>query len=339
MVSATAAPAALAQGAETEPVRVAGPVEIDNPRDAMDWAVNGAQVLATLAALAALLFLARQVAGARSDADSQRALAFQERYTSREFSRIISPLLAFFAVDDAADCVDKIRAEMTSPHAEAQILPRTPRDPSAPQACVNDIQHVMAFFEDLGTAHEKKLLNRDVVLLSFGNTIVQMFMVAWWYVCWERGGRPGDEMKMYLEFERLALWLMKKEEQFASFEPNPHVRLLVLPRDGRHAGWGTWEVCRDLSKALSEYLNGGGVTDIAAVRTRVGQIIETLLPKAGDDLFDTVIAIPPRVDVEAKVWAKQRDEAALILDQLGGLDARQARMLVDQLPAGHVATT
>src|SRR4051794_30871221 len=119
--------------AQTTPVQIEQPVRVDNVHDLLDWLVAAAQIVASLSALAALIFLALQVKGARDDANAQRALAFQEKYTSREFSRIVSPVLAYLRVDGAADCIDKIRAHRTAAHAEAKCLLRTPRDAAAPQ--------------------------------------------------------------------------------------------------------------------------------------------------------------------------------------------------------------
>jgi hypothetical protein len=331
-VGATPTPTPTSAAAVTEPV------EVNTNPDAIDWSVAAAQVLASLAALAALLFLASQVKRAkeqishtREAAKAERALAFQERYTSREFSRMVSPVLAFFTTTDAADCVDKIRGEVTAPHAEAKCLPRTPRNPDAPHACINDLAHVLSFFEDLGTAHDKELINRDVLLLSFGNAPVQIFMAAWWYIAWERGGGLGTDTKLHLEFENLVRWLIEAEAEFAEMTPNVAARLMVLPHDDQVANWSTWQLCRDLSNAFSNYPAPTPETHVAAVTAAVEKVVGEPAYDDAESLFGDVIPVPPGLDVDPEAWSDERERAQRLQRLLAGRDPQKVALLVAEL--------
>jgi hypothetical protein len=322
----------------TPPAPITEPIEVNTSPDAFDWWIAGAQMLASLAALAGLLFLASQVkrakeqiSDARDAAKAERALAFQQRFTSREFSRIVSPVLAFFNTTDAADCVDKVRGEVTSPHAEDPCLPRTPRHPGAPHACINDVAHVLSFFEDLGTAHDEELINRDVLRLSFGNAPVQIFMAAWWYIAWEREGGLGTDTSLYLEFEKLVRWLLANEPEFSEFTPNLAARLIVLPRDERGASWATWELCRDLSHALSEYRAPTPETHVAAAAAAVEKVVGEPADGVADSLFGAVIPVPPGLDVDPVAWAEEREHARRLQDLLAGLDPHVIAVIIGEL--------
>jgi hypothetical protein len=321
--------------ARSAPVTIEQPVKIDNVHDTLDVLVAGAQIVASLAALVALLFLARQVKGARDDNNAQRALSFQERFTSREFSRIVSPVLAYFRVTGASDCVAKIKGEMTAPHAEAPCLPRTPRDLNAPRPCLNDVSHVLGFFEDVGTAHGRKLVDRHVLLHSFGGNAVQVLMAAWWYIAWLRDNDLSGETKLFDEFQCLVKWLLEREKEFGVFDPAGASCILVLPNNGKHAGDGVWDVCAKLSDALTRCRGRRSERSVEHVRRQVAGVVDTLMPKVGVELFESVIIVPPGLDFEARPWKKERVSAEAIHDLITGLDARQARALalkLEQLP-------
>ena len=189
---------------------------------------------------------------------------------------------------------------------------------------MNDVDHVLGFFEDLGTARNCALLDDEVFVRSFGHAPVQIFMEAWWYICWARHGELGHESRIFGEFEKMVRWL-RATASFAD-TPNPAIRLLVLPSDPETAGWGAWNLCRDLSKALSEYPAMG----TQSVREGVGATIRPLVATGATGLFSEVVAVPP-LDVGTEDWTTELEEATRLLDHLQKLDPSGVRTLIQRL--------
>jgi hypothetical protein len=230
--------------------QVREPVEIDDPKGFLDVLVVLAQVIAALVALATLLLLYRQVLAAKEqivalnkqiedagkNAKIERSLAFQQRFTGREFRTGGSLFTAYLDVDDARDAVEKIRAWQTAPHAEDPSLPRSPRDPGAPCPSKNEILQVLDFFEDLGTAFNAEQIAQEELVKSFGSTPVEIYTIGWWFLCWRRRGAPVAETELYEEFAQLVTTIRAKKPDLLEEKPKSSVRLLAIP-----SGTNGWE--------------------------------------------------------------------------------------------------
>jgi hypothetical protein len=330
---------------DATPVRIDGRVETDNHPDLFDWIVAVVQGGATMAAVVGLLLLRRQVraakdqiaaaeiqiSGARDDANAQRSLAFQEQYTGRDFRKVASLCLAYLDAEDAADCIQKIRAAASSPYAECPCLPRSPRDASAPQPCVNDIEQVFGFFEALGTAHNAGLVEKEVLLRSFGSVPVQMFTTGWWHISLVRGGRMLPDTDYYSEFEGLVRWLREQDEELLTMEPNPSVRLLALPLDAERAEWGDWDICERLSKAMSDRLAADRAARTTEVLVEIGCTAAPFPRIEGVELVGRVIAVAPRLDMPVEAWRGELDDADTIVRRLRGVDADGIEAVISAL--------
>jgi hypothetical protein len=252
---AVAAPSQNTSGRGSEngiPVRIDGPVRTDSSRDAFSILVG----VVTVVGVPLLLY---QIRSARQEGRSQRTRAIQERYFSREWQTTAGLTLAFLTVDNSGDCVDKIQAWHARSHAEQACLPRTPkRDPKAPRPSVRDVQLIMEFFEDLGTAYNRREIVRGVVHDSFCTPPIQIFTTGWWYICWRRKGRllgEGAEdrwtsLKRVARSikpqsgERLGSWLKR------AVYPNTWLR---GGRWERNRGEGLWAQFEQTTRSLREH--------------------------------------------------------------------------------------
>lgn len=334
--------AAATAAAETS-VQIDGPVQVDNVPDGFDIVIGIAQIIAAVVALVGIPLLIRsvghtrdqvtyakeQISHARADAQFQRALMYQDHYTSREFRAIASRMLAYVDADDAADAVVKLRAWELAGHAEAACLPRSPRDPRAPQPCKNDVLQVLGFFEVLGTSFNSKQIDRDVLERSFGTIPTQILCTAWWHLCWLRDGRMRDETQLYVQFQDLVTALRRDREDLQEMTPNAKIRLLALPPAGAQAS--TWRLAAQLSSALSARLAAGDSCARVLTDVRCAKLGIRVDAAARAGLISQVILVPPTIDVTARDWAAQRRAADQLVEPLGALDASELQRLVAKL--------
>lgn len=106
-----------------------------------------AQIGATVVAFLGLFFLGFQIRSQRSDERAGWTLSYQATYNDRAFRTVASKCTGFFDADDAADCVNKIRAIGVATWADDPSLRRTPPTTDAARASTNDLRHVLGFFE------------------------------------------------------------------------------------------------------------------------------------------------------------------------------------------------
>ena len=160
-------------------MRLDQPVRVEDEKDALDNWVAVAQIITA----AGVPFLAWQILGARGEGRRQRTRGFQERYLEREFQKTASLTVAYLDATDVEDCVEKVRAYARRGYVADPCLPRTPRarDGDVPNPSALDVAQVMGFFEDFGTAYNRRDLDREVVRDSFSRTPVQIFSIGWWY--------------------------------------------------------------------------------------------------------------------------------------------------------------
>lgn len=259
----------------TQNLRISGSHEGRKGRDLLGTLAVLAQIGGGLAALVGLPAVFWQIRGARKEGKAQRTLSFQERYLARDFRTLASLNLAYLDASDAPDCIEKIKAWSESNYAEQKCLPRSPKDERAPQPCINDIQQVMGFFESMGTAYNNGELVEDVVHNSFAIPPIQIFTVAWWFICWRRDGKLHDKTGLYVQFQKLAVALRDSVEKRSpgdalSFKPRPGVRILMVPAHPSDAQRADWRRAKALSKCLSEGL------DRAERPCQARQLVETV---------------------------------------------------------------
>jgi hypothetical protein len=315
--------------------QVQEPIEVDDPKDVIDFVVAGV-------ALATVVFLYLQVRAAKQqiealnkqiketsdDAKIERSLAFQQRFTGREFRTGGSLFVAYLDVDDARDAVEKIRAWQIAPHAEDPSLPRSPRDPGAPSPSKNEILQVLDFFEELGTAFNADQIAQDELVKSFGSTPVQIYTGAWWFLCWRRRGVPIDETKLYDEFAELVCRIRKETPHLLDEKPTSSVRLLAFPSGNN--GW-EWRACAEFSELLSRRLDEHPELTLERV---VGDAIccAASVPRVGEaELFAQVIAVPADIAPDTEDWRHQREAANRLKHQLRGRDHRALEQIMRNL--------
>ena len=175
---------------------------------ATEWALWAQVGLAAVAALTLpAIFL--QVRTGRKDAAADRTATLHSEFGHRNFQKVFSPSLAYLDLDlgdvrpladKVRDCIEKIRAWETMPHAEAHRLPRTPRDPSSPHACKNDVDNIAGFFEVLSQRYNQKDIQRDSVARSMGPNLVVYFVTASWWIHWQRAA--ARENAVFGEWEQ-----------------------------------------------------------------------------------------------------------------------------------------
>jgi hypothetical protein len=304
------------------------PVEKDK-RDLFDWAVG----LAQIGAIVGVGLLFWQIRRGNKADRIQRSADFLQRYFTGELRALNSVAAAYVSVADAADCVSKIGAWELSPHAEAQSLPRSPRDRSSPQASRNGLAQALDFFEEFGAAYNKRLLDKRMVHVTIAPVPVQILNMAWWFVCWRRKGELVHENTLYSEWERAVRRIWRTRKELRSQKPSPKIRLLILPPADRQAWERHGNICGRLSKALSDYLAEDSSRSVAAIRRELADDVLTLDRQPGRKVVDRVFAIPPRIDVKAGRWDVERRAAESIQRHLWGLDVRGLRTLAEKYEA------
>jgi hypothetical protein len=182
-------------------VTLPDPVRTDDQKDWLDKGAAIAQVLAALAALLALPFIAAQLLYGRHDSRMQHTAELLARWEAREFRKVQSRVTAFLKVEDAAECVDKLLAWERVSHSEAAELPRGTGPSDAPQPSQNDVDQIRNFFEDVAIRYNEGEIVREPVVSSIGNAAVQEYVKSLWLTHYERGGLSGKTIPLYREWE------------------------------------------------------------------------------------------------------------------------------------------
>ena len=274
-------------------------MQTQSHRDTLETAGLIAQIVAALVAIFGIPILVAQLWSNRKQARSDRTRTFQERYFEPEFHALASRVFSFLDVGDASECVRKIKAYHKRSHADDRCLPRHEgRD--APRASVNDVDGLLNFFEEVGTAYNCKDLTKTVMHRSFAFPPMQILMKGWWYICWLREGKlareDGDET--FVEFEDMVKAIRKAKPNLAVDEPNPAVRILSLPSDPKSASQNDW----DTSARLAAFLSEGVVARDKQPRP-VASLLDALRsedPRPADRANATpgwqLIFVPPDID-------------------------------------------
>jgi hypothetical protein len=257
---------------------------------------------------------------ARGDAKRQRTVAFQEHYTHVDFLAVLARVLAFLDTTDARDAVQKIHAWEVAAHGELACLPRTPRDPSAPMASRIEVNYVFGFYENIGAAYQLGQLDVDAFELTFGPDPANVFVLAWWWVCWRRGGRlrPVGRQTVFAGLEDLVRWSHQKDPSF-DLTPNPEIRLLALP-DSTYADAPTWDVCGRLSQAVGAF----PLQTLAIAPAR---------PPSGGagGVVDRIVAVPGDLGLDPSGWLRQIKLAGALEEALRPLPRAGLERLIDAL--------
>lgn len=293
-----------------------------------------AELVTALVTTVTVGVIAYEVFAARRDASTERTRGFQERYHGREFRSTASLAMSFFQARDARDCIDKIEAWHARPHAEAPCLPRTPpRGEDAPRAALNDVQQVAGFFEDLGTAYNRGDLTRGVIHDSFAVAPVDVFVTAWWYVCWIRGGRLLDEgVKLWEQWERMVKGI-RAAGVVARSDPEMPAGLLCLPFDQESAPRGEWRRSRQLSEALDRH--SADLRPVLDCLRESHPAIGSELPAGEYERRWRILLIPASIDTPPDGrWALSQAHASTLSRWLSWLSAtRRIEPAIEALTA------
>ena len=241
--------------AQSGPGQVTEPIRTDPQNDLLDWAVGGAQILAVLAAFVGAWWVYHQVRDAREAARIERSLAYLQRYAEREFRARFAAVAGYVGVSGARQCIAHIQAWETARHAEEECLPRARAEPTAPRARNNDVLQVMDFFEELGGAYNRDLLDDDVVDRTIARIPVMFLARAWWFVVWRRQGKVMPETRLYEQLETMVRTICEHRPDLArEVMPQPAIRALVLPAR-RGAADEDWDRCGRLAELLSKRIS------------------------------------------------------------------------------------
>jgi hypothetical protein len=330
-----AAPPAAGQQ-RTTTVEIVKTVGTNEQRDGADWVLAIVQMGAGVAAAFGLIALAlqintaekgvraanKQIEHAQDDARRQRTVAFQDRFTSPEFANVHARVKAFFVVKDARDVVDKIRSACAAPHAADPSLPRTPRDPDAPMASHIDLHNVLGFYENIGAAYKLKQLDTTAFERTFGPLPAEAFAIAWWYVCWKRGGKLREPGKptAFAEFEDLARALVERHSLTAKeLEDGRSFGAFVLP-DAKCTDAAVWDLCGRLSAILDKAPPLVALAPTAVSTWTLGE----------HRLVKTVIAVPPGIGIDQTVSEHYVRAAATLEARLRALTMPELEALVSR---------
>jgi hypothetical protein len=307
-------------------VKVDGPVRVEDEKDGLDRWVAYAQIATAITVPLLLL----ELFASRLEGRRERTRNFQEHYLGREFQTSASLSIAFFRIADTEDCVEKVRAWARRSYVGDPCLPRTPGAPDdVPRAAALDIAEVLGFFEDFGTAYMRRDLSRKVVKASFRGPPVQVFVVAWWYICWRRDGKFSGETDLYLQFEKAVKKLRKGHARLQAFTPTPKVGLLCLPADVEGASDGTWERSRRLSNALNVLADDR----LDAARDRVLDLTGTADRERR--VRWSAVVVPSTIYVEDQPvhWRVTRERAEAIARHLSRLDPARTDEAIEAIEA------
>jgi hypothetical protein len=258
------APSSTQGGNRANVVTLPDPIRTDDQKSWLDNGAAIAQVLAAVAALLGLPFIAAQLLYARHDSRMQTTAELLARWEAREFRTVQSRVTAFLAVEDAAQCVDKLLAWEGVAHSEAAELPRGTGPGTAPKPSQNDVDQIRNFFEDVAIRYNEGEIVREPVVSSIGHAAVREYVKALWLTHYERGGLSGTVYPLYREWEVMVEdlhegpdlkptfpWRRKPSSTtqeaiayLAGLDTTPVVGLICLPGDDSAEA-------RDLAKRLS----------------------------------------------------------------------------------------
>lgn len=324
----------LPKGTHTLVVRTPGPSGWD--------AATIAQVVAAGVAIIALLLLVAQTRGLGiqtreqgKDARADRTLSYQAIYAGHEFRTTAAKCTGFFQAEDAATCVDKIRSFEATTWAGDPSLLRTPPSVAAANASKIDIAQVLGFFETLGAAYNRKLIDQQLIEKTFVIPAAYFLCDAWWYLCWLRKGKSAEESKLYDQFELFVRAVLVQRKALArNAKPNSKVRLLCLPPDGATAY--EWEGAASVSRALSERAAGQAeIPETLVIKLR--QEVEKIERARGHGIaspesgIETVIAIPDTFASNAQVWGQHQTRAREIQPLLARLSSGEVRQVAERI--------
>lgn len=270
-VPAPGAARAIAQ-AQREPqpteIVVRESVRTSEDKGWLDHAAAGGQVLAALAALLVLPFIAAQLLFGRHDARMQHTADLLSRWEARDFRMLRSRVKAFLEVADEAECIDKLFAWERVAHSEAAELPRGRGLAEGPLASQNDVDQVRNFFEDVAIRYNEGEIVREPVVASIGFAAVTEVLASLWLTHFERDGRSGKDYPLYREWEVMVEDLRRGPklnpplpwrkpasttadaiEHLKTVEPEQHIGVICLPREEAEQEWA---LAKRLSLAVKD---------------------------------------------------------------------------------------
>jgi hypothetical protein len=337
-VAAKAHSAALPSGFAPQRAHRHRPVSTEPADSTLTNLGNVGQVIAGLAAIIALPFIAWQVRASAKQARLDRTADVQIEWGARDYKRSLSPVMAFLDVSGSDDCLAKIRSWELTAHAESAHLPRTPRDPEAPSACKNDVAHVLNYFEDLCQRYNLGEVDCHSVATSMGPNLLFRFLDAAWYIYWRRA--VGRDEGIFGEWETVVVKLCGKHRQrlrapimygrkrgwrrrshpvyelLASADTSFRIRLLCVPPLPRQASPADWQRAAWLSELLA--------TDDARAK-----LLADRRPSAPEGPGWTIVLLPRSLRDSPEQRMRCRQQAAAIKRHLDGLRPAELDRLID----------
>jgi hypothetical protein len=317
-VGPSSAPAAAPASAGAPAVHIQGPVETKSKPDPL---ARDLGIATAVVAIIGLPFVALQVQSSRKTARDERTASFVERFSKRDFQKVASKTLSFLRVEDAVECVEKLKAIECRPNADAPCLPRARDRPKGAKPSFNDLLEVFFFFEDFGGAYNRNGIARRQVRETISYSPVQFFTQGWWYICWSRGGKSVGrkpwrliparlvrprETDLYNQFEWMVRALRKKVPAVRGWDtPASSGLVLCLPPPDDRGSSGDWDTASSFSSLLSacgrDNLKRAAERLEAAAKRRPGVRREW-----------EVVVVPPSIDESRP----QRQERQWLEDRL-----------------------
>lgn len=303
------------------PRQLKEPIETNPQADLLDWAVGSAQIVGVVIAAVAAVFIYFQIRDGRKSARVERSLAYLQRYAERELRQRVAAVTAYLSVSNTRQCVVHIQAWQVASHAEAATLPRAKPAPSAPRASKNDVREVLDFFEELGAAFNRGLLDNDVVLRTIGSIPAPFLERAWWFIVWRRRGRSVPDTQLYAELENMVRALQMAEPASKRFKPNDEIRLLAeLDPD---ATAEDWEQCGRLAECLSDALGREKPRLLDCIPAT-----DAPVPRLSKSSIN-LIAVP--ADLDDPQLARRKELVAETQARLVGLPAHEVEAIIQRL--------
>lgn len=322
---AIGSPLASAEAQVTTPDATATVIRTTSFSDWFDHLVGWAEVATPLVAGAGLIFIWQQIKqqreeikgqkeaeeGNRDDARANRSISYQATYTDRAFLTTAGRCTGFLDADDAADCVNKIRAYGLAHWSDDRSLPRSPPSVDEARASRNDLNYLLGFFETLANAYNANIIDRDMIKRDFAQPAAWYYAYAWWFLCWRREMTSASESQLYDQFDTFVRSLRSERPDVQKIKPDTNLRVLCLPAETAVAS--NWAIAGRISNALSRRSRNCSTvstclfTQLETAVNKVGAVAAPgSAPGAG---IETVIVVPNFIEVPDCDWEMHRTHA------------------------------
>jgi hypothetical protein len=217
--------------------------------DAPKWTEKGQfwiSLCGLVLTVGGLAFVWFQLRATRTEGRTARGAAMLQRHQDRAFLRSMSAALRYVRVTRVEECFNRLLRWREALSGETELAQRLPGEPTP---TMNDVRHVIQFFEELAALYNASSIDSKLAKRFFPQLVVGSLGTYWWLIhdfrngClpWmkverrrveirRKGTCPPNKTDSYVEWEALARTFLLGNPNLLRKEPDPELWIVCLPQ-------------------------------------------------------------------------------------------------------------